>query len=130
MYVIFRLNFLFGKYFRLFRTHFEPIESLAINTDDSTLRHKGMRVYIVDNTEDNFTLTTLCQHEEHLHVATGIESLSIYDSTSAMRLLIYTFTYLMIFLRDDEELYGTTHGVYLITTEAWFPAARKSAINF
>ena len=103
------LNFLFGKLFRLFRTHLETVEALTIDTDDSTLRHKGMRIYIVDNTEDNLTLTTLCQHEEHLHVATGIESLGIYDSTSAMRLLIDTFTYLMIFLGDDEELYGTTH---------------------
>lgn len=111
MYVIFRLNFLFGYRFRLFCAHLEAVKSLTIYTYDSTLRHKGVRVYLIDDTEDKLTLAALGKHEEYLYVTPGIESLGIDDGTSAMRLAIDALTYLMIPLRDNEELHRAAHRV-------------------
>ena len=41
---------------RLFRRNLEVVEALAIDADDGTLRDKGVRVDVIDDAEDKFTL--------------------------------------------------------------------------
>ena len=97
---------------------FHLVESLAIDTDDGTLRYEGMRVDHVDDVEDARRLVLAGEHKEHLHLAAAEEARAVDDGASAVRVEVDAAAYLLILLRDDEELYGTTHGVYhLVDTE-------------
>ena len=94
------------------------VETFTIDTDDGTLRDKGVGVNLIDDLKDQTALATLGQHEEHLHVTTRIETLGIDDSTAAMGLTIDALTDLVVLVGDDEELHTATHGVHhLVDTE-------------
>ena len=83
--------------------HLEAVEALAIHTNDCTLRHKGLRIYLIDDMENHAALTTLSEYEEQLHLMTGVEASAIDDSTSTVS-HVDTAAYLFPFLTDNKEL--------------------------
>ena len=108
-----------GYRLRLAATHLELVEAFAIDTNDGTLRDEGMRVNLVDDTEDEVALPALGQHKEHLHFLTGIKTVGIKHSTAAMGLTIDALAYLLIAVGNDEELDGLALGVdHLVDTES------------
>ena len=80
------------------------IKALAINTNHGTLTDKGMWIYLADKTEDSWSLALLCQHEQHLHILTGIKTAGIHHRYSPIGISIDALAYLLILLRNDEEL--------------------------
>jgi hypothetical protein len=44
------------------------VEAFTIDTDNSALRDKGLRVNLVDNLENHRALTLLSQYEKHFHL--------------------------------------------------------------
>ena len=73
---------------------------------------EGMRIHLVDDTEDHLTLTALGQHEEHLHILSRIKALGIHDGTATVGLTIDALTYLLILVGDNEELHRTSTAVH------------------
>ena len=115
---------------RFLGAYLEIVEAFAIDADDSTLRDKGMRIYLVDDAEYQVALPTLCQYEEHLDLLARIKALSIDDGTATMRLAVDAIAYLLVFVRDDEELYraaGRFHN--LVYTEGRDPSIQYRALN-
>ena len=88
------------------------IKTLAINTDNGTLTDKGMWIYLADKTEDSWSLALLGQHEQHLHILTGIKTAGIHHRYSPISISIDALAYLLILLRNDEELYTSTTTVH------------------
>ena len=80
------------------------IKTLAINTDNGTLTDKGMWIYLADKAENGWSLALLGKHEEHLHILTGIETTGIHHRYSPISIYIDALAYLLILLRNDEEL--------------------------
>lgn len=94
------------------------IKTLAINTDNGTLTDKGMWIYLADKAENGWSLALFGKHEEHLHILTGIETAGIHHRYSPIGISIDALAYLLILLRNDEELYtpaATVH--HLIDAE-------------
>ena len=88
------------------------IKTLAINTDNGTLTDKGMWIYLADKTEDSWSLALLGQHEQHLHILTGIKTAGIHHRYSSISIHVDALAYLLILLRNDEELYTSTATVH------------------
>ena len=91
---------------------FNLVKTFTIHTDNGTLTDKGMWIYLADKTEDSWSLTLFGKHEEHLHILTGIETAGIHHRYSSIGIYIDALTYLLIFLRDDEELHTSAATVH------------------
>ena len=99
-------------------THLKPVEALAIDADDGTLTDERVGVNLVDELEDLRALALLGQHEQHLHLSSAIETLSVDDGAATVRVEVDAVTDLLIPLGDDEELHASAHGVHhLVDTE-------------
>ena len=88
------------------------IKTLAINTNHGTLTDKGMWIYLADKAENGWSLALLGKHEEHLHILTGIETAGVNHRYSSIGISIDALAYLLILLRNDEELYTSFSAVY------------------
>ena len=88
------------------------IKALAINTDNGTLTDKSIRVYLADKAENGWSLALLGKHEEHLHILTGIETAGVHHRYSSISIHVDALAYLLILLRNDEELYTSTTTVH------------------
>ena len=88
------------------------IKALAINTNHGTLTDKGMWIYLADKAENGWSLALLGKHEEHLHILTGIETAGVNHRYSSISIHVDTLAYLLILLRDNEELYTSTATVH------------------
>ena len=88
------------------------IKTLAINTDNGTLTDKGMWIYLTDKAENGWSLALLGKHEEHLHILTGIETAGVNHRYSSISIHVDALAYLLILLRNDEELYTSTTTVH------------------
>ena len=88
------------------------IKTLAINTDNGTLTDKGMWIYLADKAENGWSLALLGKHEEHLHILTGIETAGVNHRYSSISIHVDALAYLLILLRNDEELYTSTTTVH------------------
>ena len=88
------------------------IKAFAVNTDYGTLTDKGVRIYLADKAENGWSLALLGKHEEHLHILTGIETAGVNHRYSSISIYIDTLAYLLILLRNDEELYTSTTTVH------------------
>ena len=80
----------------MFMTHLKPVEALAIDADDGTLTDERVGVNLVDELEDLRALALLGQHEQHLHLPSAIEPLSVDNGAAAVRVEIDTVTNLLI----------------------------------
>lgn len=88
------------------------IKAFAINTDHGTLTDKSIRVYLADKAENGWSLALLGKHEEHLHILTGIETAGVNHRYSSISIHVDALAYLLILLRNDEELYTSTATVH------------------
>ena len=88
------------------------IKTLTINTNHGTLTDKGMWIYLADKAENGWSLALLGKHEEHLHILTGIETAGVNHRYSSISIYIDALAYLLILLRNDEELYTSTATVH------------------
>ena len=88
------------------------IKTLAINTNHGTLTDKGMWIYLADKAENGWSLALLGKHEEHLHILTGIETAGVHHRYSSISIHVDALAYLLILLRNDEELYTSTTTVH------------------
>lgn len=80
---------------------FNLVKTFTIHTDNGTLTDKGMWIYLADKTEDSWSLTLLRQHEQHLHILTGIKPLALttvtpLSASTLMRLPISSYFFEMI----------------------------------
>ena len=91
---------------------FEFIKSITIYANHCALADKGIRVYLADKAENGWSLALLGKHEEHLHILTGIETAGIHHRYSPIGISIDALAYLLILLRNDEELYTSTATVH------------------
>ena len=91
---------------------FDFVKTFTIYANDGTLTDKGMWIYLADKTEDGRSLTLLGQHEQHLHILTGIKTAGIHHRYSSIRIHVDALAYLLILLRNDEELYTSTTTVH------------------
>ena len=100
---------------------FDFIKAFTIYANDGTLTDKGMWIYLADKTEDSWSLALLGKHEEHLHILTGIKTAGIHHRYSSIGIYIDALTYLLIFLRDDEELHTSAATVHhLVNAECLY----------
>ena len=100
---------------------FDFVKTFTIYANDGTLTDKGMWVNLTDKAEDGRSLTLFGKHEEHLHILTGIETAGIHHRYSSIGIYVDALTYLLIFLRDDEELYTPTATVHhLVDAESLY----------
>mgnify|MGYP006927012451 FL=1 len=88
------------------------IKAFAINTDNGTLTDKGMWIYLADKAENGWSLALLGKHEEHLHILTEIETAGVNHRYSSISIHVDALAYLLILLRNDEELYTSTATVH------------------
>ena len=88
------------------------IKAFAINTDNGTLTDKGMWIYLADKAENGWSLALLGKHEKHLHILTGIETAGVNHRYSPISIHVDALAYLLILLRNDEELYTSSSAVY------------------
>ena len=88
------------------------IKAFAINTDHGTLTDKSIRIYLADKAENGWSLALLGKHEEHLHILTGIETAGVHHRHSSISIHVDALAYLLILLRNDEELYTSTATVH------------------
>ena len=63
--------------------HLYAVEALAENTDNLTLRHKGIWIHTLDETEDTCALSLLCQNDKNLVALVGVPSFAIEHGDSA-----------------------------------------------
>ena len=84
----------------------DVVEALSVDTDDSRLCHEGVRVYFVDKLKDEVRLAFLRYAEDHFFVFLGEEAVAVEHRTAAVGNLVDGFTYLLIFVGDDEELHA------------------------
>ena len=70
----------------LTRMDLELVEALTIYALHITLRHKGIRVDLVDELENHMALTTLCHNEKHLDLTTGMETVGFDHCCTTMRI--------------------------------------------
>ena len=91
---------------------FNLVKTFTIHTDNGTLTDKGMWIYLTDKTEDSRSLALLGQHEQHLHILTGIKTAGIHHRYSPISIYIDALAYLLILLRNDKELYASSSAVY------------------
>ena len=91
---------------------FHLIESLAIDTNHGTLADEGMRVNLTNQTEYRGSLSLLRQDEQHLDILSRIESRGIHHGHSSIGIGIDAPTYLLILLRNDEELHTSSATVH------------------
>ena len=88
------------------------IKTLAINTNHGTLTDKGMWINLADKAENGWSLALLGKHEEHLHILTGIKTAGIHHRYSPISIYVDALAYLLILLRDDEELHTSSATVH------------------
>ena len=74
------------------------VKTFTIHTDHGTLTDKSIRVYLADKTEDSWSLALLGQHEQHLHILTGIKTAGIHHRYSPISIYIDALAYLLILL--------------------------------
>ena len=74
------------------------VKTFTIHTDNGTLTDKGMWIYLADKTEDSWSLALLGQHEQHLHILTGIKTAGIHHRYSPISIYIDALAYLLILL--------------------------------
>ena len=74
------------------------IKTLAINTNHGTLTDKGMWINLADKAENGWSLALLGQHEQHLHILTGIKTAGIHHRYSPISIYIDALAYLLILL--------------------------------
>ena len=89
----------------------ELVEALAVDTDDIGLGDESLGIDVVDDTEDDVALAALGHDEEHLHLVSGVEAVSLDDGGTTMWEDGDARRYLLIFIGDDEELYRPVHDV-------------------
>ena len=77
---------------------FNLVKTFTIHTDNGTLTDKGMWIYLADKTEDSWSLALLGQHEQHLHILTGIKTAGIHHRYSPISIYIDALAYLLILL--------------------------------
>lgn len=77
---------------------FNLVKTFTIHTDNGTLTDKGMGINLADKTEDSWSLALLCQHEQHLHILTGIKTAGIHHRYSPISIYIDALAYLLILL--------------------------------
>ena len=88
------------------------IKTLAINTDNGTLTDKGMWIYLADKAENSWSLALPGKHGEQLHIQTGVETAGDHHRYSSISIHVDALAYLLILLRNDEELYTSTATVH------------------
>lgn len=81
----------------------EMVETLAVDAYDGTLRHKRLRVDIVDELEYAARLALLGKNEKHVDFVSGIAAATVDDRTSALCLLVDESAQFLISLRDNKE---------------------------
>ena len=91
--------------------HLEAVESLAIYTDDGTLRNERRGVDVVDDLENATTLAPFGQNEEHFHFFSAIETVCVDGGDASARLFVDAVANLLVMLGNDEELHRTAHSM-------------------
>ena len=94
--------------------YFHLVEALAIDTNDTRLADKGLRVNHFDESEHVDALVFLSQNTEHLHLLTSIPSVSIKDGNTMIHLRANSIGYLLPFLSEYHELYGLASCIHHI----------------
>ena len=93
-------------------THFKLVEAFTVDTDDSTLRYKGVGIYFVDKLKYLVRFVLFGQNEQHLHLVARVKALGIDNRHTAMGIVVDALTDLLVFVGDDKELYRPAHGVH------------------
>ena len=97
-----------------FLFYFDFVESFSVYSDYLTLWHKGIRVYVFYQPEDNGWFPFFGKYKQHFYFLAGIESGSIYNCRAAVRIHIDMSGYLLILFADDEKLHGLACTVYYL----------------
>ncbi len=87
------------------------VEALAIDAVDGPLRHEGMLVYALHDTEYGDRLNLAAIDHKDLHVAARVPSLAVEHGDATVRLRQNSVGYLAPLGREDEELRGLAVGV-------------------
>ena len=90
----------------------ESFEALAIDSNDCTLRDKRLGVDFIDQCEDTSRLRPSCQHEQHVHIAARIETLSLDECAAPVDVVVDLLANLIVFLCDDEELHRPSRHIH------------------
>ena len=97
---------------------FNLVKTFTIHTDNGTLTDKGMWIYLTNKTKDSWSLTLLCQHEQHILILTGIKTAVFLYRYYPISIYIDGRAYRLILLLNDKELYASSSAVYhLVDTE-------------
>ena len=96
----------------LFYFHPHFLESFAIDTNNGTLRDKGLRVDHLDETEHIDALVLSGQDTEHFYFLTSIPSVTIENGNTMMRLSTDGISYLLPFSGEYQELYRLSTGIH------------------